>query len=145
MKKWDSVETLIDKGLVEDAFKELSQRPRPLSLDESFYLAYCQATLGHDFEAMNTLLELKESCEEDCVKATISGFLADVLRNNGFINDALSEVKEAITLDPEDELIKALFDEIIDDWWDDNGNYVLLFTLLSVLRNRKKRATKSAT
>ena len=136
----EEVYHLIKKGMRDSAFKMLSELPKPLSEENTFYLAYCQASMGHEFEALQNLNELRENTTDD-IRGTFSAFMADILRNQGNINDALKEARFALEDCPDDEVIRKLFDEILDDWFDgDGGKLITLFTALAVLNKRAKKA-----
>jgi len=135
----DEVLRLIENHMIDSAFKLLMELPRPLSQDNSFYLAYCQANMGHEFEALQNLNELRENTTDE-IRGTFSAFMADILRNQGNINDALKEARFALEDCPDDEAIRRLFDEILDDWFDgDGGKMIKLFIALAALRKKVAR------
>ncbi len=135
----DEVLRLIENNMIDSAFKLLMDLPRPLSQDNAFYLAFCQASMGHEFEALQSLNALRESADDD-IRGTFSAFMADILRNQGNINDALKEARFALEDCPDDEEIRKLFDEILDDWFDgDGGKLFTLFAVLAALSKRVRR------
>ncbi len=136
----DEVLRLIENHMIDSAFKLLMDLPRPLSQDNAFYLAYCQASMGHEFEALQSLNALRKSVDDD-IRGTFSAFMADILRNQGNINNALKEAKLAVEDCPDDEAIKRLFEEIFDDWFNGNGGkLVKVFVFLAWVFKMKRRA-----
>ena len=133
----DEVLRLIENHMIDSAFKLLMDLPRPLSQDNAFYLVYCQAWMGHEFEALQSLNALRESTDDD-TRGTFSAFMADILRNQGNINDALKEARFALEDCPDDETIQKLFEEIFDDWFNGDGCKMIgLFMALGRISQKK--------
>lgn len=138
----DEVLGLIENGMIDSAFKLLMELSRPLSQDNAFYLAYCQTNMEQEFEALQTLNTLRESADKD-IRGTFSAFMADILRDQGNINDTLKEARFALEDCPDDEAIQKLLDEFLDDWFkEDGGKLGLVFTTLVKLVKRDRRAVR---
>ncbi len=82
------IEALIENHFYEDAYKLLATVEDKTNIDYMFHLVFLEAQLGQSEEVI-TLFTLSQMDVGRKRLATIHGFAADILHNEGFTIDAI--------------------------------------------------------
>jgi len=106
---------LLENNQFDDALDYLSSYFSEDDEEYLFYLAFIQIHKGWDIEAIQTLGKYQIKYPDSLNNSTMTGFLADILHNNGQLYDAAQEIVKALQSEPDCPLIQSKAEEIFSD------------------------------